>query len=104
MYACNVSMHLRANTAREFARALQQDVLPMLRKQSGFTDGISFVAADCRDAMAISLWERQEDADAYNRDVYPKVLRSLAKVVEGTPRIEAYEVSNSTFHEIGSKN
>jgi len=32
------------------------------------------------------------------------VLTSLAKVVEGTPTVEAFEVSNSTFHKISAKN
>jgi hypothetical protein len=32
------------------------------------------------------------------------VLKSLAKVVEGTPVVESYEVSNSTFHKIASRN
>jgi len=54
--------------------------------------------------VAISLWDRKEDADNYNRDIYPQVLTSLAKVVEGTPKVEAYEVSNSTFHKIAASN
>jgi hypothetical protein len=32
------------------------------------------------------------------------VLTSLQMVVEGTPKVETYEVSNSTFHKIASKN
>lgn len=104
MYARSISIHLRAKTGRQFAEALAQDVLPMLRQQNGFKDEISFVATDRDEALAISLWERQEDADAYHRDVYPKMLKSLAQVVAGTPRVEAYEVSTSTFHKIASKN
>ena len=104
MYARNVSMHLKPNTAREFTQTFEKDILPMLRKQNGFKDEISFVATDRSEAVAISLWDRKESADNYSRDVYPQVLTSLAKVVEGTPKVQAYEVSNSTFHKIGSKN
>ncbi len=104
MFARNVTMHLRANAAREFTQTLERDVLPLLRKQSGFKDEISFVAPDRSEAVAISLWDRKEDADAYGREVYPQVLQTLAKVVEGTPRIESYEVSNSTFHKIATRN
>jgi hypothetical protein len=32
------------------------------------------------------------------------VLTSLAKVVEGTPKVESYEVSNSTCHKIAASN
>jgi len=104
MYARNESLHLKANTAGEFTQTLEKDVLPLLRKQNGFKDEISFVAPDRSEAIAISLWDRKEDADNYSRDIYPQVLTSLAKVVEGTPKVEAYEVSNSTFHKIAARN
>ena len=104
MYARNVSMHLKTNTAAEFTQTLERDVLPLLRKQNGFRDEISFVAPDGKEALAISLWERKENADAYSRDTYPEVLKSLAKVVDGTPQVENYEVANSTFHRIAARN
>jgi heme-degrading monooxygenase HmoA len=104
MYARNVTLHLKANSAPEFTRMLETDVLPVLRKQNGFKDEITFVADNGTEALAISLWENKANAEAYARDTYPAVLQSLTKVVEGTPRVEAYEVSNSTFHKIASKN
>ena len=104
MFARNVTLHLKANSGPEFTRMLETDVLPVLRKQNGFKDEITFVAPNGTEALAISLWESKENADAYGRDAYPAVLQSLAKVVEGTPEVEAYQVSNSTFHKIASKN
>lgn len=102
MYSRNVTLHLKADSAREFTRMLETDILPVLRKQSGFKDEITFVAPNGTDALAISLWDRQESADAYSRDAYPTVLQSLAKVVDGTPRVDSFEVANSTFHKIQS--
>src|SRR3970282_1838676 len=90
MYARNVSMRLKGNTAGEFTRTLEKDVLPLLRKQTGFTDEISFISANGSEAVAISLWDRRENADAYSRDTYPQVLRTLEKVVEGSPTVESY--------------
>jgi heme-degrading monooxygenase HmoA len=104
MYSRNISMHLKANSAAEFTRKLEKDVLPLLRKQTGFKDEISFVDGDRSEAVAISLWDRKESADAYSRDTYPQVLKTLTSVIEGTPKVEAYEVSNSTFHKIASSN
>ena len=104
MFARNVSLHLKANTAGEFTRTLEKDVLPLLRKQNGFKDEISFLSSDRSEAVAISLWDRKENADKYGREIYPQVLTSLAKAVEGTPKVEAYEVSNSTFHKIAASN
>jgi len=104
MFARNVTLHLKANQAAEFTRTLENDVLPMLRKQSGFKDEITFLAPEGTEAVAISLWENKENAEAYGRDTYPAVLRTLERVVEGTPEIDSYEVSNSTFHKIASRN
>src|SRR2546429_4631874 len=97
MYARNVSLHLKANTAGEFTRTFEKDVLPLLRKQNGFKDEISFVAADRSEAVAISLWDGTENPDKYTRDIYPQALTSLANVAEGTPKAEAYAASTSTF-------
>lgn len=103
MYARNVTLHLRASTGPEFTRTLEKDVLPVLRKQNGFKDEIAFVSSDGKQARAISFWDGKESAEAYGRDTYPAVLKSLDKVVEGTPQVESYEVSNSTFHKIAAR-
>ena len=103
MYARNVSIHLKPNSVSEFTQKFEKDILPLLRKQSGFKDEITFLAEGGREAVAISLWDRKENAEQYSRDTYPQVLKGLMGLVEGTPEVQAYEVGNSTFHEIASK-
>jgi len=102
MYARKVSMHLKPNTLADYTKKLETDVIPLLRKQRGFQDEISFTAQDGKEAFGISLWDSRESAEAYQRGPYPQVLKMLEKVAEGTPRVETYEVSNSTFHKIGA--
>ena len=77
MYARNVSISLKPNTAPEFTQTFEKDILPMLRKQNGFKDEITFVSASGKEAFAISLWDRKESADQYGRDTYPQVLKGL---------------------------
>src|SRR5437762_7294372 len=101
MFARKVSMHLKGSVP-EFTQTLEREVIPLLRKQKGFQDEITFVAPGGREAFGISLWERAENAEAYNRGTYPEVTKILAGVVEGTPQVETYEVSNSTFHKIAA--
>ena len=103
MYTRNVSMKLKVNSATEFSRTLENDVIPMLRKQKGFKDEITLVAPERNDVVAISFWDRKEDAEAYNRDKYPEVLKTLSKLIEGTPKVESFEVANSTSHKIAAK-
>jgi hypothetical protein len=102
MYARNVSMNLKPNTAGEFTQTFEKDILPILRKQNGFKDEITFVGANGKDVLAISLWDRRESAEQYGRDTYPQVLKGLARLVEGTPEVHAYEVANSTWHKIAA--
>ena len=98
MYARHVSFNLKPNQREELTQTFEKDILPLLQKQNGFTDEITFVSPDGKNVIAISLWERKENADVYSRETYPQVLKSLARVVEGTPEVRGYEVAVSTFH------
>ena len=102
MYARRVSLHLKPNSSSEFTRSLETDIIPMLRKQKGFLDEISFVTSSGKEAFGISLWDNKESAEAYNRGSYVDVTRILSKLVEGAAQVDTYEVSNSTFHKIGA--
>ena len=102
MFARSVSMHLKANNVTEFTRALENEIIPLLRKQKGFQDEITLLAPHGNEAVAISLWDRIENADAYARETYPEVLKTLAKIIDGSPKVESHEVSNSTFHKIAA--
>ena len=102
MFARRVYMHLKPNTAGEFTQRLERDIIPLLRKQKGFQDEISFVGHGGTEAFGISLWDKAENAEAYNRGAYPEVTKVLATVVEGPAQVETFEVSNSTFHKIAA--
>lgn len=97
MFARNVSFHLKPGRTAEFTRLLDQNIIPMLRKQKGFQHEIALVDPGGTDAVSISVWDLKENAETYARAAYPNVLKSLEQVVEGTPQVQTYEVSNSTF-------
>ena len=102
MFARKVSMNLKPNSIKEFTQKLEKDILPLLRKQNGFRDELSFVSTSGTKAFAISLWDKAENAEAYNHATFPEVTKILAGLVEGTPQVETYELANSTFHKIAS--
>jgi hypothetical protein len=87
MYTRNVSIKLKANGEAEFTRILEKEVIPVLRKQKGFKDEITLVAPERYEA----------------REKYAEVLKILSKVVEGVPKVESFEVANSTSHQIAAK-
>lgn len=100
MYARIVSMKLKAGAASGFTRTFEDEVIPVLRKQNGFRDETSLLAPERSEVTAISFWEKKENAEEYNRTAYPGIVKSLSKVIEGTPEVRTFEVSNSTFHKI----
>jgi len=102
MFARRVYMHLKPNSVAEFTQKLEMEIIPLLRKQNGFQDEITCVSPGGKEAFALSLWDRAEDAEAYNRGTYQDVAKIMSIVIEGSPRIETFEVANSTFHKIAA--
>jgi hypothetical protein len=96
-------MKLKANSESEFKSLIDNEVLPLLRKQPGFRDEITFVAPERSEAEAISFWETKENLETYTRTGYPELLKILAKVVEGTPEVKTFELSTSTIHKLTAK-
>ncbi|PYT98500.1 MAG: hypothetical protein DMG38_15275 [Acidobacteria bacterium] len=102
MFARKVSMHLKPGGAAEFKQKIETDVIPVLRKQKGFLDEITFLYPSGKEVHAFSLWETAEDAETYNREASAGVAKLLVSVIEGVPRVQTYEVLNSSFHRIAA--
>jgi hypothetical protein len=102
MFARNVSIHLKSNMLSDYTQAFEKDVLPTLRKQHGFKDEMTFAGPGGIDVTVISLWDNKTDADTYNTNGYPGVLKAMAKFIEGTPKVHTFDVVSSTFHKIAA--
>ncbi len=102
MFARNVSIRLKANSSVAFTKQIESETIPMLRKHKGFEGELTFLASGGADAVAISFWDNKENADAYARTGYQDVLTNLNQFVEGTPKVQTYEVANSTLHKIAA--
>ncbi|MFZ3366194.1 MAG: hypothetical protein WA239_03645 [Candidatus Sulfotelmatobacter sp.] len=100
MFARNVSIHLKSNMLSDYTRTFENDVLPLLRKQKGFQDEITLSNPGSLDVVAISLWESKANAEAYNTNTYPEVLKTLARMIDGTPKVQTFEAVTSTFHKV----
>ena len=100
MFARTVSVRLKTGRAEEFTRLLDHHVMPVLWKQKGFQDEITLVAPGGAEAIGISVWDLKENAETYAHGAYADVLKVLEPVVEGTPQVQTYEVTNSTLHKI----
>jgi hypothetical protein len=92
MFARNAHFRVKSlDMAAEFSRTLENEILPLLRKQKGFKGEITLSNPGNLERISISLWEEKSDAEAYDANVYPQVLKILAKVIDGTPKIRIFE-------------
>ena len=102
MYARCVSVKLTPKGKAEFTSKLEAEIIPLLRKQKGFQDEITFITPESNEALGISLWDNKDSAETYNRGAFVEVTKILSKLVEGTPQVDTYEVANSTMHQIAA--
>jgi heme-degrading monooxygenase HmoA len=103
MYTRRLVMNLRPESAQELTRVTEAEIIPLLRRQKGFRDVVTSIAPERSQAASDSYWETKEDAEEYHRAGHQESLKSLVNVVVGLPRVETFEISNSTFHEIAAK-
>ena len=94
-FARNVHFQIKSGKEQEFTKVFESDVLPMLRKQPGFKDELTLIEGT--HGLGISLWDDRNSAETYKTAGYPRVLEKLNPVIEGTPRVETYQVAMSTL-------
>ena len=100
MFARNVSIHLKSNMLSDYTRSFDNEILPLLRKQKGFKDEITLSNPGSLDVIVISLWDNKANAEAYNTNTYPEVLKTFARMIDGTPKVQTFESVTSTFHNV----
>lgn len=101
-YARHVTYTLKPNRREDFIKVFEKDIVPLLQKQNGFTDVITFINPDGKSLIAISLWERKENGEAFGREIFPNALKSLTGLYEGTPEVRVYDVATSTFPKVAA--
>ena len=100
MFVRQVTTLLKPDSISKFSLLMEQEVIPMLRKQEGFQDELTFFAPSQDAVTSISLWDKASNAESYSRRSFPAVLKMLEALIEGTPTVDTYEVLNSTYHKI----
>ncbi len=102
MFARNVSVRLKPNKLTEFNQTFQKEIMPVMMKQAGFRDELILANENGTHITAISLWDTKEQADGYDKTAYPQVLKSLADVLDGVPKMYTNTVIASTSHKVAS--
>lgn len=100
MFVRNVALRLRPNSLNEFKRILDDQIIPLLRKQPGFRDLITFAPLGGADVTMISLWETRNHAETYHTMSYPQAMKCLEPLLDGSPKLRTADIVSSTFHKL----
>ena len=100
MFVRQISAQLKPGKFDLLNRKLEDEVIPLLKKQKGFRDELSFFDKKKDEAFAMSFWDTKQDAESYQRDIYPRISKKMEDAYEGTPTVRSFEVNNSTWYDI----
>jgi hypothetical protein len=102
MFVRKVTALLKPNRISKFGLLMEEQVIPLLRKQNGFQDELTFFDPRENAVTSLRLWDKASNAEAFSHETYPAILTKLAAILEGTPKVDTYEVVNSTFHQVAA--
>lgn len=102
MYVRKVSVRLKANALNQFTNLMESEILPWLRTQEGFLDLITLAITGGSEIQALSFWDHEGNAQAFNSSGYTTVLKILGALLDGIPRVKTFEVVTSTLKEFSS--
>jgi len=100
MFARVLDFEVKMQKKDEFVKVMKNEVLPILKKQTGFLEILPFFPEKMREekVINISLWTTKQDAERYEREWYPKVFDILRPFL-ATPVVANYYNLETTLCE-----
>lgn len=88
MFARILDCELKPDKKEEFVRVVKNQVVPVLKKQTGFLEILPFFPDKTREGAMfnVSLWNTKSDAERYERETYPRVA-DILKPFLATPAV-----------------
>ena len=104
MFARIVEFVPKMEKKEELVKVLRDQVLPILKKQTGFMEILPFFPETKLETkpetknekvMAITLWTEKRDAERYEREAFPKVEEVLQPYLTTPITFKAYNVETT---------
>jgi heme-degrading monooxygenase HmoA len=94
MFSRVVAVNTKEGKARQLAKTIQEQILPILQSQPGFVDEIVLISdTDPDQILALSFWESQQDAERYTHEQYPRI-NDLISHLRAALRYETFNVDD----------
>jgi heme-degrading monooxygenase HmoA len=101
MFTRTVELTTKPGKAQELSHTINNKVLPILKKQTGFVDETVLASdTDPDRVLAISFWNKKEDADRYQEEQYAAIHDMIRHLLEAEPVVRTFNVDSSTTHKI----
>jgi heme-degrading monooxygenase HmoA len=94
MFARILEVEVKLEKKEEFVKAIKNEVLPILKRQTGFLEVLPFFPEKMREekVITISLWTTKADAERYEREFYPKALDILKPFLTTPVKVNYYKL------------
>jgi hypothetical protein len=97
MFARILDYEVKLEKKEEFVKVIKNEVLPILKKQTGYLEILPFFPEKMREekVINISLWTTKADAERYEREFYPKVLDILKPFLTTPVNVNYYKLETA---------
>lgn len=103
-YTRVVEIMCKPGKARELCGTINDEVLPILRKQAGFVDETVLVSdTDPNRVLALSSWKTREDAQRYEREQFKTVQKIMQHLLDAEPTVRTFDVHAPTARKVAVK-
>jgi hypothetical protein len=100
MFARMLTMDVKPGKASSLAAAVEEKVLPTLRKFQGFRDQLTMLSPDGRKMVAMSFWDSAPQAGAYESQGWPAVIDVYRPFADSAPVLTTYDLKVSTAYQV----
>jgi len=96
MFARFLEFTPKMEKKEEFIRVIKNEVLPILKKQTGFLEILPFFPeVTTEKVLTISLWNDKKNAERYEKEWFPKVQEILKPYLQTTMVYKPYWVETT---------
>jgi quinol monooxygenase YgiN len=96
MFARIVEFTPKLEKKEELVKVIRNDVLPILKKQTGFMEILPFFPETKNEkVVVVSLWMEQRNAERYEREAFPKVEEILQPYLTTPITFKSYKVETT---------
>src|SRR5258707_5483377 len=97
MFTRVVELTSKPGKAKELSNTINENAVPILKKQSGFVDEIVLNSdVEPNRVLALSFWKTKEDAERYHREQYKNIHESMRHLLDAEPNLRTFDVHTST--------